>query len=117
MEISNKLCELINRMRGKEAMYVGKRDIFLFRAFWDGFTLACKEQLDDPLPMENLGNFTVWMAKKYDEKASIDWSMMLFLHCYGNAKEALNKFYSEWDLFCEEMKHPEHVTPSDDDLS
>lgn len=100
MENSVKL--LIDKIKQRPAMYLGKNYISCLRAFIDGWYLREPDKVTDGYLM---ADFQEWIEKKYNVKTTQGWANIILFYSQDETS-ALEKFFVEFDLFCEEChKH------------
>lgn len=100
------LANLINELKmNNVVMYLLKKDIFRLSSYLYGYAHAYKDLNKGEMDMYNtLEQFTKWIAiKKRYENIALSWDNILFLACYGDESKAVDHFFYEWDLFCEEI--------------
>jgi len=87
--------ELINTLRNRTAMYIGKHSIFCFRAFINGWHFRNTEE---DVNIEVLNDFCLWLQKYYNIDDNRSWDELLFL-TFKNEKDALDNFFILFDKF------------------
>ena len=96
----NMLYELIEVIRPRVAMYVGKHSIREFGAYIHGYAVACDEHNVVNVSSEPLGVFTAWLANRYRITKSYNWISLLLEKNDQDDVAALEAFFKEWDEFC-----------------
>jgi len=89
------IVELINTLRNRTAMYIGKHSIFCFRAFINGYQFR---NIQEDIDIEVLDDFCLWLQKYYNIYDNRSWDELLFL-IFKNEKDALDNFFILFDKF------------------
>lgn len=124
--IDQLLYNIMDTIRTRPGLYLGKKSIVLFNAFLGGYETALlrhnvgEDAMDKSfaLPFDGF----VWFVQcRYDcQNSAKGWSSILLEHCRGDEGKALDLFFSECDLYrslqptdchCAELteKHMQHI--------
>ena len=82
---------LVEEIRNSPGMYFGKRDIFAFKAFVDGW-LASRESvisLHESVEYSFFGAFQKWVEQEHHCDLTISWAKIFFMHA-SDEYEALD---------------------------
>ena len=89
------ITDVIQTIRRRTPMYIGRRSISCLRAFLDGWQFAQQEDVEDaPL----MGEFQQWAARKCGVKDSRSWDRIILFDSQDEA-DALDKFFVWFDEF------------------
>ena len=89
------ITELIAIIRPRPGMYIGKNNIFCFKAFIDGWYFRLESE---DVKIEILNDFYIWLQKKYSIYDNRNWDELLFL-IFKDEKKALDNFFILFDDF------------------
>jgi hypothetical protein len=90
--------ELIAIIRPRPGMYIGKNNIFCFKAFIDGWHF--RDESEDT-EIELLHGFYFWLQEKYNIHDNRNWDELLFL-IFQDGEKALDNFFILFDDFLSE---------------
>lgn len=87
---------LLKRIEERPELFIGGRDIRALRHFLAGYIMAMEEW--DPGYHDDLfSGFTAYLARKYDDKRSLDWASLIAAHeVDGGATDAFFRLWSEY---------------------
>ncbi len=94
------VCELLDVIRKRPGMYIGKRCPIRLHLFLQGWSLG-KGTVRD---LEVLRGFQMWVARRYNISSSHSWAEIIVFYSECNV-EAFKKFYELFDEFnsCREI--------------
>ncbi len=104
---------LVELMRDRPAMYIGKHSITLFAMFLHGYSFAVydRENMDDY--SEKMGKFNARLTKKFGILDSLGWDGLILQVSNNDEEAAFKRFWIEWDEFCNTPE--EETTAKTDD--
>lgn len=91
--------ELIQRIRSRPSMYLGKPYITRFKAFLDGY-IGARNDLGFALneQEETLNKFQEWIQSRFKITSSHSWAEIILFYS-GDERDALDKFFELFDKF------------------
>jgi hypothetical protein len=101
---SEYLLDLLQRIKQRPGMYLGKCSITRLRAFLDGYGMA-RAELGVPRSQEehDLNGFQEWIQERYKITSTHGWdSIILFFSV--DEKDALDKFFKLLEEFLNQAK-------------
>ena len=101
---SEYLLDLLQRIKQRPGMYLGKCSITRLRAFLDGYGMA-RAELDVPRSQQehDLNGFQEWIQERYQITSTHGWdSIILFFSV--DEKDALDKFFKLLEEFLNQAK-------------
>ncbi|MEG5060557.1 hypothetical protein QUB60_22095 [Microcoleus sp. A2-C5] len=101
---SEYLLDLLQRIKQRPGMYLGKCSITRLRAFLDGYGMA-RAELDVPRSQQehDLNGFQEWIQERYQITSTHGWdSIILFFSV--DEKDALDKFFKLLEEFLDLAK-------------
>ncbi len=98
-----KLYDLLELLRKRPGMYLGKASITLLDAFLNGYG-TFHEQIDYGNPP--FYNFNDFVGKFYGKYTTAGWKNLILSDHYGNEQEALDRFFVLLDEFKESAAKP-----------
>ncbi|WP_375514201.1 hypothetical protein [uncultured Nostoc sp.] len=96
----SKLFEILQKIKSKPGMYIGRASVSDLFHFLVGFKTALRE-LEVKATEEEMDfyqEFQPWVQKKYHVSTSNSWAKIIMLHC-GSEQEGFNSFYRLLDEF------------------
>lgn len=93
------LFQLLERIKARPAMYLGKPSLTRLKAFLDGY-IGARNDLGFPLPEQEeiLNNFQIWIQAKFKISSSHSFADIILFYCQDE-REALTKFFDLWENF------------------
>jgi len=88
--------ELINTLKQRPGMYIGKNNIFCLKSFIDGWYFR---NMEEDTNMDILIEFYLWLQNKFNIRDNRNWDELLFLVFDKNEEKALNNFFVLFDDF------------------
>ncbi|MBD2182859.1 hypothetical protein H6S82_04315 [Planktothrix sp. FACHB-1355] len=87
---------LIQKIKQRPSLYLGKRSSGHLQVFLDGYTFARRE-LDVPLTEEerDFEDFQEWIEKRFNQPSTQSWERIILFYS-EDERDALDKFF---DLF------------------
>ncbi|WP_025744100.1 hypothetical protein [Aquimarina pacifica] len=93
----SQIVKILNEIKSKPAMYIGRSSIFCLRAYLFG----CYRSLPKE-DIEFLNDFQSWIENKYKIDTSHSWADIL--HFYStDEQDALKLFFNEFDEFLNQL--------------
>ncbi|MBI3135484.1 MAG: hypothetical protein HYZ14_12480 [Bacteroidetes bacterium] len=89
----NSLTDVIELIRKRPAMYIGKESIHALKAFIDGWYFRDTEGAMDTA---FLGEFQKWTENRYAIKSGQSWADIILFYSYDE-KDALTNFFKNYD--------------------
>jgi len=109
------LYEVIQRIKKRPSMYLGKRSISNLRAFLSGYILSRRElgmaQTDQE---KEFGEFPAWLQKKFGINSTQAWDSIILFYC-EDERDALEKFFNLFEEYLNRNNNTENEI--DDDVS
>ncbi|NMG18980.1 hypothetical protein [Brasilonema bromeliae] len=96
----SKLFEILQKIKAKPGMYIGRASVSDLFHFLVGFKTALRE-LGVEATEEEINfyrEFQPWVQKKYHVSTSNSWAKIIMLHC-TNEQEGFSVFYKLLDEF------------------
>ncbi|MGB3650919.1 MAG: hypothetical protein WBA41_06880 [Rivularia sp. (in: cyanobacteria)] len=96
----SKLFEILEKIKFRPGMYIGRASVSDLFHFLVGFKTALRE-LEIKSTEEEMDfhrEFQPWLQKKYHVSTSNSWAKIIMLYC-GSEKEGLDSFYKLLDEF------------------
>jgi hypothetical protein len=91
--------QLIDRIKKRPGMYLGKPSIIRLKAFLDGY-MGARQDLGFPLTEqeEKFNHFQEWIQTRFKITSSHSWADIILFYS-ADEKEALNQFFELFDQF------------------
>jgi hypothetical protein len=91
--------QLIDRIKKRPGMYLGKPSIIRLKSFLDGY-MGAREDLGFPLTEqeEKFNYFQEWIQTRFKITSSHSWADSILFYS-ADDKEALNQFFELFDQF------------------
>jgi hypothetical protein len=103
------LSDILEKIKHKHSVYLGKPSISCLHAFLSGYNVA-QYQLGLPLQQENpLDGFQDWIQKKFNIDSSQSWANII-LFFSQDEREALDIFFQLFEEFSQSKVHIAHPT-------
>ena len=93
--VENSVFELIDDIRKRPAMYLGKPSIHHLQCFLDGWFHGRSYEIKD---VDSFGEFASWIAKKYKVKSTQGWAKIIEFWSTDEI-DALKQFFVLLDEF------------------
>ncbi|GAA4276490.1 hypothetical protein [Aquimarina mytili] len=94
------IVEVLNSIKQRPAMYIGRDSISCLKAFLDGWYFRNPTGVVDT---DVMNKFQDWTEKKYSTKSSKSWSDILLYNSQDESK-ALELFFKDFDEFIDNHK-------------
>lgn len=93
------LYELLQKIKKRPAMYLGRHSIFSLQAFLDGYYFARRE-LGVPLTEQELEfqEFLQWLRERFKVETGQLWASILLFHS-ADERGAVERFFSLFEEF------------------
>jgi hypothetical protein len=91
----NSIVELIQLIRKRPAMYLGRRSISCLQAFIEGWFLRNPKDVADG---EIMNEFQDWIEKKYKTSTTHSWRSIILFYSQDE-NEALENFFKDFEEF------------------
>jgi Trp operon repressor len=91
--------DLLQKIKKRPAMYLGRNSIFSLQAFLDGYYFARRE-LGLPLTAQEseFQEFLQWIRKRFNVETGQLWASILLFHC-ADERSAVERFFSLFEEF------------------
>lgn len=101
---SEYLLDLLQRIKQRPGMYLGKCSITRLRAFLDGYGMA-RAELGVPRSQQehDLNGFQEWIQERYKITSTHGWDSIILFFC-ADEKDALDKFFQLLEEFLNQAK-------------
>jgi hypothetical protein len=98
------LYDLLNKIKQRPSLYLGKRSLSHLQVFLDGYTFA-RRQLGIPITEQErkFEEFQVWIEHKFNQADTQSWSRIILFYSEDES-DALMRFF---DLFEEFLNNQE----------
>lgn len=99
MTADNNFYQLLDKIKSRPALYLGKRSIFSLQAFLDGYTFACR-QLAIPVTEQEqeFTEFQDWIEKQFNHQSTRSWARIIFFYSEDES-QALDTFFQLFENF------------------
>jgi hypothetical protein len=98
------LYELIQKIKTRPALYLGKKSLSHLQVFLDGYTFA-KRQLGQPLSVQEqeFDNFQTWIEQRFNQPDTQSWAKIIIFHSEDEA-QALELFFELFEEFSNQYR-------------
>ena len=101
------LYEMLNRIKKRPAMYLGKNSIFSLQAFLAGYNGAKREMgLSPTEEEEEFEYFLNWIRKRFKVETNQSWASIIVFYS-ADENKALDTFFELFDEFLVQRKNLE----------
>lgn len=101
--INSHLISLIDKIKPRPQLYIGKKSCSLLFAYIDGFMNGMK--IYEPnLDIRLYGYFNFWLGKKYNDNRAFNWANLI-LEKEKDEEKACDKFFIEFEEYLNETKN------------
>lgn len=102
----NNFYQLLDKIKTRPALYLGKRSIFSLQAFLDGYTCACR-QLGIPVTEQEqeFAEFQDWIEKQFNRQSSKSWARIILFYSEDES-QAIDKFFELFEDFLQRESPP-----------
>jgi hypothetical protein len=99
VSIMTDIYELMDRIKSRPGMYLGKPHISRFKAFLDGY-IGARNDLGFSLKEQEqtLNNFQQWIQKRFKITSSHSWADIILFYSLDE-RDALDKFFELFEKF------------------
>jgi hypothetical protein len=96
--------ELIEKIKQRPALYLGKAALSQLQTFLDGYTFALR-QVNIPVSQEEqeFEQFQEWIEAKFNQVATQHWSRIILFYS-EDERDALERFFQLFNDFINEKK-------------
>jgi hypothetical protein len=103
----NDFYDLLQKIKKRPAMYLGKNSIFSLQAFLDGYYFARRE-IGINLTEEEIEfqNFLQWIRYRFNVETGQLWSSIILFHS-ADEKSAVDRFFTLFEEFNQQQKNQE----------
>ncbi|BAB73555.1 hypothetical protein ACN23B_09250 [Anabaena sp. FACHB-709] len=103
----NNLYNLLQKIKKRPAMYLGRNSIFSLQAFLDGYYFARRE-IGINLTEEEVEfqNFLQWIRHRFNVETGQLWSSIILFHS-ADEKSAVDRFFTLFEEFNQQHKNQE----------
>ena len=98
--------QLLDKIKTRPALYIGKRSIFSLQAFLDGYTFACR-QLAIPITEQEqeFAEFQNWIEKQFNRPSSKSWARIILFDSEDES-QAFDTFFELFEDFLQRESPP-----------
>ncbi len=89
------IIELINILKFRPGMYIGRNSIFCLKSFIDGWYFR---NMEEEVEIGILNDFYLWLQKYFNIYDSRNWDELLFW-VFKDEKKSLDNFFVLFDKF------------------
>ena len=95
----NNFYQLLDKIKTRPALYLGKRSIFSLQAFLDGYTCAYR-QLAIPVTEQEqeIAEFQDWIEKQFNQPSTQSWARIILFYSEDES-QALDTFFQLFEDF------------------
>jgi hypothetical protein len=86
---------LIDEIKSRPAMYLGRRSLSCLRSFLDGW---CYRDKEEPCDASFFRGFHEWVERKYGQKDTQSWDRIILFYSQDEA-DALDRFFKLFDEY------------------
>ena len=92
--------KMLQNMKKRPGMYLGKCSITRLKSFLDGY-IAARQDLGFPLTEQerHFEKFQEWIQERFELKSSHGWDSIILFYS-ADEKDALNNFFELLERFC-----------------
>jgi hypothetical protein len=95
----NNFYQLLDKIKTRPALYLGKRSIFSLQAFLDGYTCACRQLGISVTEQEQeFAEFQDWIEKQFNQPSTHSWARIIVFYSEDES-QALDTFFELFDKF------------------
>jgi Trp operon repressor len=96
--------ELIEKIKQRPALYLGKAALSQFQTFLDGYTFALR-QVNIPVSQEEqeFEQFQEWIETRFNQPSTQHWSRIILFYS-EDERDALDRFFELFNEFINEKK-------------
>jgi hypothetical protein len=92
---------LLQKIKQRPALYLGKRSLSHLQVFLDGYTFACCELGIEVTKQEReFEEFQEWIEQRFNQVDTQSWSRIILFYSEDES-DALDKFFELFDKFLE----------------
>ncbi|HLP90025.1 MAG TPA: hypothetical protein VK184_15720 [Nostocaceae cyanobacterium] len=104
------LYNLLQNIKKRPAMYLGRNSIFSLQSFLDGYYFARRE-IGIPLTEKEseFQTFLQWIRERFNVETGQLWSSIILFHS-ADEKSAVDRFFILFDEFMKQKQKPEIET-------
>ncbi len=98
--------QLLDKIKTRPALYLGKRSIFSLQAFLDGYTFACR-QLAIPVTEQEqeFAEFQNWIEKQFNRQSTKSWARIILFYSEDES-QAIDTFFELFEDFLQRESLP-----------
>ncbi len=102
----NNFYQLLDKIKTRPALYLGKRSIFSLQAFLDGYTFACR-QLAIPITEQEqeFTEFQNWIEKQFHHPSTKSWARIILFYSEDES-QAIDTFFELFEDFLQRESLP-----------
>jgi len=99
MTADNNFYQLLDKIKTRPALYLGKRSIFSLQGFLDGYTFAYR-QLAIPVTEQEqeFTEFQDWIEKQFNQQSTRSWARIIFFYSEDES-QAIDTFFQLFENF------------------
>jgi hypothetical protein len=95
----NNFYQLLDKIKTRPALYLGKRSIFSLQAFLDGYTCACRQLGIYVTEQEQeFAEFQDWIEKQFNQQSTRSWARIILFYSEDES-QALDTFFQLFENF------------------
>jgi len=104
--VDNNFYQLLDRIKTRPALYLGKRSIFSLQALLDGYTFACR-QLAIPVTEQEqeFAEFQNWIEKQFNRQSTKSWARIILFYSEDES-QAIDTFFELFKDFLQSESPP-----------
>lgn len=99
------LHELLEKIKQRPSLYLGKRSLSHLQVFLDGYTFA-RRQLGVSITEQEqeFDDFQEWIEQRFNQPSTQSWTRIILFYSEDEA-DALNRFFELFEDFLNRDKH------------
>ncbi|HBL12106.1 MAG TPA: hypothetical protein DD379_11995 [Cyanobacteria bacterium UBA11162] len=103
----NNFYDLLQKIKKRPSMYLGRHSIFSFLAFWCGYKIAQHQLGIHPTAQEQeFEEFLKWIRERYEVHTSQSWASIILFYS-EDEKTALDRFFELFEEFLSQQNDSE----------
>jgi hypothetical protein len=102
----NNFYQLLDKIKTRPALYLGKRSILSLQAFLDGYSFACR-QLAIPVTEQEqeFAEFQDWIEKQFNRPSTKSWARIILFYSEDES-QAIDTFFELFEDFLQRESPP-----------
>ena len=104
--------QLLENLKKRPSLYLGKRSISHLQVFLDGYTFA-RRQLGIPVSEQEreFEGFQIWIEQRFNQPDTQSWTRIILFYS-EDERDALDKFFNLFEEFINQKRKTNTQQPS-----